>query len=151
MDGIHHRRSVRNYTSQTIEKNVIHTLLDAAVHCHPGWNVCDETNVSTPELKIRAECGNTTCSDLCGGRRQLRSLPRTIYLHEARGYCLHGDGKVPKEQGNETRVSLRKHSIIMGEVQLTAFHKKTTHWDSLPLAVLGVISSVSGKGRNPNT
>jgi len=32
MDGIHHRRSVRNYTSQTIEKNVIHTLLDAAVH-----------------------------------------------------------------------------------------------------------------------
>jgi len=67
MDGIHHRRSVRNYTSQTIEKNVIHTLLDAAVHCRPGWNVCDETNVSTPELKIRAECGNTACSDLCGG------------------------------------------------------------------------------------
>ena len=24
-------------------------------------------NVSTPELKIRAECGNPACSDLCGG------------------------------------------------------------------------------------
>ena len=37
------------------------------MRCHPGWNVCDETNVSTPELKIRAECGNPACSDLCGG------------------------------------------------------------------------------------
>ena len=32
MDAIQHRRSVRDYTSQTIEKNVIHALLDAAVH-----------------------------------------------------------------------------------------------------------------------
>lgn len=32
MDAIHHRRSVRNYTPQTIEQTVIRTLLDAAVH-----------------------------------------------------------------------------------------------------------------------
>jgi len=32
MAAIQHRRSVRDYTSQTIGKNVIHTLLDAAVH-----------------------------------------------------------------------------------------------------------------------
>lgn len=32
MDAIGHRRSVRNYTSQTIEKSVILRLLDAAVH-----------------------------------------------------------------------------------------------------------------------
>ncbi len=32
MNAIQHRRSVRDYTSTTIEKNVIHTLLDAAVH-----------------------------------------------------------------------------------------------------------------------
>lgn len=32
MDVIYHRRSVRNYTPQTIEQTVIRTLLDAAVH-----------------------------------------------------------------------------------------------------------------------
>jgi nitroreductase len=32
MHAIQHRRSVRDYTSQTIEKSMIHTLLDAAVH-----------------------------------------------------------------------------------------------------------------------
>jgi nitroreductase len=32
MEAIQQRRSVRDYTSQTIEKNVIQTLLDAAVH-----------------------------------------------------------------------------------------------------------------------
>jgi len=32
MDAIYLRRSVRNYTPQTIEKNIIHTRLDAAVH-----------------------------------------------------------------------------------------------------------------------
>ena len=32
MDAIQHRRSVRDFTSQIIEKNVIHALLDAAVH-----------------------------------------------------------------------------------------------------------------------
>jgi nitroreductase len=31
MDAIHHRRSVRNYTSQTIERSSIYKLLDAAV------------------------------------------------------------------------------------------------------------------------
>jgi nitroreductase len=32
MDAIHHRRSVRNYTTQTIDRAVIRSLLDAAVH-----------------------------------------------------------------------------------------------------------------------
>ena len=32
VDAIQHRRSVRDYTSQTIEKKGIQTLLDAAVH-----------------------------------------------------------------------------------------------------------------------
>jgi nitroreductase len=32
MSAIQHRRSVRDYTSQTIEKKVIQTLLEAAVH-----------------------------------------------------------------------------------------------------------------------
>jgi nitroreductase len=32
MDVIYHRRSVRNYTPQTIEQTAIRTLLDAAVH-----------------------------------------------------------------------------------------------------------------------
>ena len=31
MDAIQHRRSVRDYASRTIEQNVVHTLLDAAV------------------------------------------------------------------------------------------------------------------------
>ena len=31
MNAIQHRRSVRDYTSQAIEKSVIHMLLDAAV------------------------------------------------------------------------------------------------------------------------
>ena len=32
MDAIYHRRAVRNYTPQTIDRAVIRTLLDAAVH-----------------------------------------------------------------------------------------------------------------------
>ena len=32
LDAIQHRRSVRDYTSKTIERKVIQTLLDAAVH-----------------------------------------------------------------------------------------------------------------------
>ena len=32
MDAIYHRRSVRNYAPQTIGQDVIHVLLDAAVH-----------------------------------------------------------------------------------------------------------------------
>jgi nitroreductase len=32
MNAIQRRRSVRDYTSQTIERSVIHMLLDAAVH-----------------------------------------------------------------------------------------------------------------------
>jgi nitroreductase len=32
MDAIFHRRSVRDYTPRTVERNFVHTLLDAAVH-----------------------------------------------------------------------------------------------------------------------
>jgi hypothetical protein len=34
---------------------------------------------------------------------------------------------------------------------LTAFHKKATAWDSLPLAILGIISSVFRTGHSPYT
>jgi hypothetical protein len=74
----------------------------------------------TPELKIRAECGNTACSDLCGGPEATPVPTATGEFTTADVYAftrelekLHPDNRHVKDKIRQQLQNLRDRSLLL--------------------------------------